>query len=623
MSETHAPERTATPGDRRGLGIVPGTASFTERLLPVLLVLAGILVYANSFTGPFLFDDQFMFVDALGEGGYSLGDLVRSRPLGALSVLLNRSISGDATWSYHVFNLLVHLGAGLLLYGVLRRGLEHVESVPPAARSGLSFCIALVWLVHPLQTESVTYISQRAESMAGLFYLGALYGLIRSATPAKAVRWQALSVLAIVLGMATKETVATAPLMLLLYDRTFLAGSFSGALLVRRRFYLIVAATWVLLFVTFVGGVLFAEESSAGFGTASVGPLEYARTQPGVILHYLRLVFWPHPLCLDYQWPLASSPGDYVPQTLLLAGLLLAVLWALVRRSWIGFAGAWFFVILAPTSSVVPIQDAAFEHRMYLPLAAVVLLAVIGGREACVRWAPGLRFLPGTLAALVVAALMLTTIARNRDYRSELAMWESVVACAPHNSRAYSHLGMSLLHAGRTQEAVPVLERATALQPSVEDTSNLGFAYLQLGEPEKAIGFLRDALEAKPDHPEALVNLGCAYLALHQPRQAIDAFEAVLVIDPNRFNALMNLGAAHLQAGDPERALRVYERALALDPGVLEHVLQTTRALAASGRSAEVGDFYARILARGDLARPLAERVRAAQAELGTGSTPR
>ena len=176
--------------------------------------------------------------------------------------------------------------------------------------------------------------------------------------------------------MGAKEVIATAPIVVLLYDRAFLAGSFRETFRRRGALYVGLAASWAVFGAMLL---LYKGSGAAGFGISMVTPWQYALTQPGVILHYLRLSFWPQPLCLDYSWPFATAFRQAAPEVIALAALLAATGWAAVRRPAAGFLGAWFFLILAPTSSVMPIKDACFEHRMYLSLAAVVAGAVIAG----------------------------------------------------------------------------------------------------------------------------------------------------------------------------------------------------------------------------------------------------
>ncbi len=497
-------------------------------LLPLLIVAAVAISYASSLRGPFLFDDFTLH----------LSTALTKRPLSALTFRIDRALAPTEPLTDHLWNVGIHILAALLLYGIVGRTLERVASASPSStRAALAFSVALLWSIHPLQTESVAYIAQRAESMAGLFYLGALYGLTRFAAGEGGSRWGWLALLSFALGMASKETAATAPLLLLLYDRTFVGGSFAGALRLRWRFYLALAIGWVLLFGALVSWQLVEEKSGMGFRLTSIGPLEYARTQPAVILHYLRLAFWPHPLCLDYMWPPADSPGDYLRQTCLVAALVAGTVLAIVRRSWLGFLGAWFFVILAPTSSFMPLEDLAFEHRMYLPLSAVVVLVVVGAWRLAQGIAPGAPALPVALGAATLA-LMATTIERNRDYRSELSMWRSVVARAPHNLRAYCNLGGALTDAGRPEEAIEVLRQGLAVgrdfgtgNMRARSYCNLGAALSDAGRPAEAIEPLQESLALLGEdgaidvRAKAHCNLGAALLGSGRFAEAIEALE--------------------------------------------------------------------------------------------------
>ena len=270
----------------------------------------------------------------------------------------------DNVWGYHALNLAIHLAAALALFGIVGRTLR---SAPLAQAFGgastpLAFVVALVWTVHPLQTESVTYVVQRVESLMGLFYLLTLYCAIRAAEGGG--RWTAAAIGACALGMGTKEVMVTAPLMVWLWDRTFLGGAPRS----RWPLYAGLAATWLVLAAlmaapsqarTVLG--LLAGSSAAG---PSIGPGEqwapwsYMLTQATVVVHYLRLALLPSPLVFDYyDWPQARSLGDVWPQAALLDALAIGTLVAIVRGHPIGFAGAWFFAILAPTSSFIPNPD--------------------------------------------------------------------------------------------------------------------------------------------------------------------------------------------------------------------------------------------------------------------------
>ncbi|HEY8995225.1 MAG TPA: hypothetical protein VIM71_11225, partial [Lacunisphaera sp.] len=235
------------------------------------------LVYANSFTGPFVFDDLPAIADnpsirrlrplgAVLAPDLDGGVTVSGRPLVNFSLAVNYALGGKGVASYHATNLLIHMLAGLVLLGVVRRTLRRSSSVVLRENAGsVGGFTALLWLLHPLQTESVTYIVQRAEALMGLCYLLSLYGFIRATEATRPGRWFALSVMACLLGMACKEVMVSAPLMILLYDRTFVAGTFRAAWQHRWRYYLALAATWLVL-AWLVAGTT-GRGGTAGFGT--------------------------------------------------------------------------------------------------------------------------------------------------------------------------------------------------------------------------------------------------------------------------------------------------------------------------------------------------------------------
>ncbi len=457
-----------------------------------LIALATVAAFSNSFGGPFVFDDEAAILQNptirhLWPIWGSLcppnsGETVSGRPLLNLSLAINYALSGYHVLGYHVTNLAIHLMAAVLLFGVLRRTLllPALRDRWAAAATALALATALLWAIHPLQTESVTYLAQRAESLVGLFYLLTLYCFLRGVDSARAIWWFAGSAIACLLGMASKEVMVSAPLMVLLYDRTFCAGSFREAWRRRRGLYLVLASTWLLLGWLVVSG--HNRGGSVGFG-ARISWWAYFGTQFGAIVHYLRLCVWPHPLLLDYGIRTAQGPLEIAPYAIVVALLGVAVLVALWRWPKVGFLGAWFFAILAPTSSVVPVvTQTVAEHRMYLPLAAVMTVAVLGGflagRRLVGRRRLSLRALQTVGGSLVVLAgftFGILTFHRNSDYQSEMSIWQDTVAKDPQNERAYNNLGLALARRGEVNEAIAHFRRSLEIEP------NFCFAHKSLG----------------------------------------------------------------------------------------------------------------------------------------------
>ena len=353
-------------------------------------------------------------------------------------------------------------------------------------------------MLHPVQTEAVTYTVQRTESLMALFYLLTLYCFIRSAEGyPNAVAWQVAAVTACALGMGSKEVMVSAPLIVMLYDRAFIAGSFGEALRRRWKLYLGLAATWLILARPALEA-LGPGAPSAGFNLPGITPLQYARSEFGVILHYLRLAFWPAGLCLDYDWPIARSAADIARSAAVVGALLAATAWALVRRPKWGFAGATFFLVLAPTSSIMPIKDLAFEHRMYLPLAAIVTVCVVAAYGLGNRWGGRMTASPATrkffgraaAAAVLSAAAVLgwLTFERNADYRDAVSIWQDTVNKRPDNPRAWYNLADAYSGTGNADAALPCLNKAIEVKRDyVEAYNNRGVAYGKAGRLKEAM----------------------------------------------------------------------------------------------------------------------------------------
>ena len=401
----------------------------------------------------------------------------------------------------------------------------------------------------------------------GLLYLTTLYAAIRCAEGRRRTAWGAAAVAACACGMGVKEVMVTAPLAVLLYDLTFLSGSLRAALRERWGLHLGLAATWGVIFVA-IGPDTLLRGEFARSTLERATPLEYAATQPGVILHYLRLSVWPHPLCFDYGWPKATDPPAIAASVLGVAALAAGSAAALWRRHWLGFVGAWFFLILAPTSSVVPIADMAVEHRMYLPLAACVALVVVGGYGLARRLRRAGPAIAWILLAAAAVALGIATVHRNRDYRSDVSLWQTVARAAPANSRGHYNLGSALRAAGRSDESIPHFVRALAIDPTLEKVHyNLANALKSLERIDEAVHHYRRAIELDPDHVGARVNLGNALVATGNLEEGIAAHQSALRILPDDPTVNYNLGVALEKRDRLDEAVTAYRRTLSAAPG--------------------------------------------------------
>ncbi|MCG8405708.1 MAG: tetratricopeptide repeat protein [Phycisphaerales bacterium] len=540
---------------------------FVTLLYGGLLIFAGLVAYGNSFSGIFLFDDYGHIVtnERIRQLSPLSNLLTTTRPLVTLSLALNYWLDDPRVPSelnptgFHVANLLIHLLAALTLFGLIRRTLK-LPSLPSSCRQradGLALSIALLWTVHPLTTQSVTYIIQRGESMMGLFYLLTIYCLNRHASSKQTLGWNIAAVTACACGMTSKAVMVTAPIMAVLYDRIFLSDSFGQALRRRWPLYLGLAATWLIPFLTGTAqGVLDGtprDSVSVGFGYQAVSPWAYLSAQPGVLAHYVRLSLWPMGQCLDYNWQVPQSVRPVLLPAILIVILMLASLAATRRQSALAFPGIWFFLILAPTSSIIPIKDLAFEHRMYLPLAAVITTGVLFIHGLIARM--NSRWISLGVLTVIAAALMLATYRRNRVYHSEIAMWTDVTTKRPGNARAYDSLGVSLSRAGRLNEALSAYRQAVRLDPeSPRAHANLGKALAQKELYEQAIPYYEKAVALGSTGTNLRYSLALAHAAVGRTEDAIDGYRQVLSSKPDHPFAGLGLGVALDQANRPEEA---------------------------------------------------------------------
>ena len=566
-------------------------ARLTVLLCAAAIAGATLAAYAPGLGGLFLYDD----VDSI-VGNPSIlhvssafrppgGLTVTGRPVLNLSLALNHAMSGTRPWSYHLLNVAIHATAALALFVVVRRSLATpaAGSRPDRACVGIAFAVALLWALHPLQTESVAYVIQRAESLMGLFYLLTLCAFVRSADAAGpgAAAWAGAAVAACLLGMGTKEAMATAPLAVLLYDRTFLAGSFREAWRRRGAVHLALAACWLPLafLVSGSGG----RGGTAGFGSG-VPWWSYLLEQPRALALYLRLALWPHPLVGDYGRMLGGSPAGLAAGAVVVVGLAAATCILLRRKPAAGFLGAWFFLALAPSSSVVPVStEIIAEHRMYLALAAVVAAAVLALHGALARR----RLFMAAVGVLALACAALT-VRRVADYAGPEAFWGDVARKNPGNAGAWNNLGNLAAARGDAAGAMALYRRALELVPAYADAHyNLGRALAATGHLEEAVANYRDALRFRPGDPSLHFSLGNALAGEGREPEAAAEFREALRLDPARADAWFNLGAAMAAAGDLAAAADAYAHAVRLRPGFADARVNYGGVLAQLGRVPE------------------------------------
>ncbi len=425
-----------------------------RRYAAALIVGLALTAWWNSFAGSFQFDDFKVIVDnpAVASLGAWWQSMPGIRPLLKLSYALNLAWAGDAAerglFGFHAVNLALHIGNALLLYAIARRllaGTAHAEAAALLA--------ALIYVVHPVQSEAVTLISGRSMSLMALFYLASLLAYLEQR--------RAWSLAAFAAALATRETAITLPLALLLVDRMRAPNEPMRASFLRSggHWLLALLAAAALLQLPY-----FRHLAAVSLATRPIADNLIA--QSAALLYLLKQAVWPLTLDADPMLPLFTGwKVFWVGSVALLLGLLGGAI--LVWRSsglarWSGFCLFWFLLHLAPTNSLLPRLDLANERHLYLADAGLCLLAAI--------WLTRLlaarpRLLAGATAALLLG-LTLATQARNRVYFDEVVFWQDVVAKNPDNSRAFNNLGYSLAGSGQAAAALAAYDQALRLTPA-------------------------------------------------------------------------------------------------------------------------------------------------------------
>lgn len=366
--------------------------------------------------------------------------------------------------------------------------------------------------------------------------------------------------------------------------------------------YLGLAATWGLLAILLTLNP--PDPETTGFRIPTVKWTEYLATQPSVILYYLRLALWPHPLILDYDWPVARTLHAILWPALALGILFGVTISAWRQRSFFGFFGVAFFLLLAPTSSLIPIADLAVEHRMYLPLASVMIGGVCGiwwMLRRTLRSSRSRKWLSGILVCALAAVLAVLTIRRNQDYRNEVTVWADTVSQQPHNARAHNNLCRALQRRGKLQDAVAHCETAlrlkadylearlnlgaalnaqqkfsdairqytAALQLNPTDArvhNNLGFTQFRLNRVEEACAHYTEAIRLAPTYVTARLNYAKALDRLGHVNEMMSQCVEAVRLSPANAHAHLCLGHAFVRANRFEEAITQFETAFRLDP---------------------------------------------------------
>jgi tetratricopeptide (TPR) repeat protein len=531
----------------------------------LIVAAACVAVYAHGLAAPKVLDDLVSIDDnpqirELWNPAVLMPERelpTAGRPLPNLSLAINYALGGTEPTGYRAVNLLFHILCAGALFAVTRRVLRlpRLRERWGDQATDAAFAASLIWALHPLNSEVVNYLTQRTEARMALCLLLTIYAAIRAVDGPRR-RWTTAAVAACMLGTLCKESMATAPVLVVLLDRLFVYPTWREAWRERRALYAGLAASWVVL-----AGILATGPRirSTGFA-AGVTAWTYLLNQARMIVRYLHLAVWPDSLVVYYGPPQPLALVDVLPQFVFIAVLIVATLVALRYRPWLGCAGVWFFVTLAPSSSIVPIvTEVGAERRMYLPLLAIVVPLCVAATQTRVP-----RRVLGALLALVAIGLGTVTFARTSEYASSLTLAERTLERWP-SAVAHEMVGEQLLIAGRAAEGVPHLRLATAGAPRAHFT--LGTYLFNEGRFDEAVAELREFIAREPlllEVPQAHLLIARVYASRRQWSEAAAEARLSIAKAPRNADARRMLADVLFNNEDPAGAAAAYASYLAL-----------------------------------------------------------
>lgn len=596
-------ERDSSPDEIESLSASTKSASFVTSSVAmhlVLIALVGLIAYSNTFDVPFQWDDKNIivknpitknlsyFVNPSEAKDFKYYRSLRSRYVGFLTFALNYGAGGLNEAGYHFVNFVIHVFNAVLVYVLvlltfktpfLTRGPNKNNSdCQSAGPLSVALFSALVFVSHPVQTQAVTYIVQRFASLAAMFYLLSLALYINARLSSNALRFMffAASLLSAVLAMKTKETAFTLPLIILLYEFMFFSDRTGKRILCLAPFIL----TMLIIPMTFMSladsDSPLSEVIDEATRIEQMTRVEYLLTEFRVIVTYLRLLVLPVGQNVDYDYPTYHSLVD--PQVLLsfvflislfLIGLFLYARSRITNHSLriIALGIFWFFLTLTVESSIIPLH-VIYEHRVYLPLAGV-LMSLGTGVFLLIEKLDGkaVRYTAVSLLAVTVLVFSASTYARNNVWRSEVSLWEDAVRKSPSKARVHNNLGSVYQHEKFTEKAIEHYRTAIRLDPGFEMAYvNLGTVYSEKGLNEQAIEQYRTAISLNPDYANAHYNLGMAYGSQGMTDKAIEQYRTAIGLDPEFAIVYVNLGTAYYSQGMTEKAIEQYRMAITLNP---------------------------------------------------------
>ena len=575
-----------------------------------LIILAGVLAYANSLHAPFIFDDLSFMENNPAIYGlknfHSIRGFHNARPVGTYTFALNYYFHGLNVFGYHLVNLVIHLLSALtvwwlmlLIFATPRLKNEKLDEY----KEWIALFSALIFVAHPVQTQAVTYITQRYSSLSALFYLAALALYIRGRLlPGKdAVACLAGAGAPAVLGMLTKEHVVTLPFSMLLAEVLFFKEprhTKEKKIWAGMAILLVFAAALIIpaAYSFNVGAVLGQKFVSESHASDIITSGNYFLTQLRVVVTYIRLLFLPINQNLDYDYPLSHSLWE--GPTLLSAGFLLLLLGAAVkmlrRQPLVAWGIFMFFITLSVESSIVPIPHVIFEHRLYLPffgfacLLPVIFYTMMQNKQHA-AWA-----LSG-----IVLLLACLTYQRNAVWNDEILFWQDTIKKSPAKARPYDNLAAVYISRGDYAQALANLQKAHERDPYNAATyNNFGLVYLQQGDFARAAGYFKRAVTIVPGYGRAWNNLGNVSLKQNDLPKAQLAFQKATEVSPELLEPRLNLAGINEREGHTAEALRRYTEIQEIFPHDGNSLYAVLRLSLSEGKTAAAVAAAEKMLAR-------------------------
>ncbi len=550
----------------------------------LIILVIGTILYLNTFEVPFYLDDILsikenpdikdlsQFLASFGKTPFMHG----TRFIGYLSFALNYKINGLDLVGYHIVNLLIHLISAVLVYifitFLLQTPVLKQNKSGPDSKAALPFVISAIFLVHPVQTQAVTYIVQRLTSLATMFYLLSIVLYLVWRVKHKNAFSLLGSIVSAVLAMLTKEISFTLPGVIILIEFTFFSGNWKEKVKRVLPFLPIILVIPIIL-MAFKGGTTGNSLLPRADGEA-FSRLEYFLTEMRVIITYIRLLIFPVNQSIFYDYPVYKN--FFEPAVLLstfthLAFIVLAVLLIFKRRVFpygalIGFGIIWFYITLSVESSLIPIRDIIFEHRLYLPSIGFITSVCTAG-YLVLNKVTNKKIYQSIPAIVVILVLCIITYNRNNLWNNKLSMWRDVVEKAPKHTTALISLSSALIDNGLYDEAEKYLRKLLRIDPNYERAYyNLGYIYAKKKKPEEARQYFLKTIEINPAFYKAYNNLGSIYLSEGDYERAFESFKKALKINPYDPTIYYNLGNLFYKNNRLEKAKELYSRAIELNP---------------------------------------------------------